>query len=249
MFVLFTDFGLAGPYIGQLKAALFKAAPTVPVMDLFSDAPAHNPYASAYLLAAYYLAMPDNAVYVTVVDPGVGGDRKALVVKVGGRYFVGPDNGLFELILRRTNETVECWEIIWRPEHLSSSFHGRDLFAPVAADLVSNQHILSDRARFTPLEISNIRYPEWPDHLPEIVYIDHYGNALTGIRSNHLKSNCILGFNGKKIAAAETFSGVARGDAFYYGNSNGLIEIAVNQGRASEHLDMKIGDKIDIISV
>ncbi|HTR13586.1 MAG TPA: SAM-dependent chlorinase/fluorinase, partial [Roseiarcus sp.] len=101
MIALFTDFGLAGPYTGQMKAVLYEMAPGVPVIDLFADAPAGNPRASAYLLAAYSAWFPENTVFLCVVDPGVGGERPAIIVKADGRFFVGPGNGLFELVLRR----------------------------------------------------------------------------------------------------------------------------------------------------
>lgn len=248
MIILFTDFGLSGPYTGQMKAAIYKKAPTVPIIDLFSDAPTFNPQASAYLLAAYYQSMPCHAVFLSVVDPGVGSDRRALVVRVGNRYFVGPDNGIFEMVMRTTNEQVTCWDVTWQPKFLSSTFHGRDLFAPIAADICLDPDVLEDKSLFIPIETPNIRYPDWPDDLPEIVYIDRYGNALTGIRSHQSNTISALEINGKAINEAQTFSSVDRGDLFYYANSNGLLEIAVNQGRAADHLSLKIGHQIKIIS-
>ena len=94
MIVLFTDFGATGPYQGQLKAAIARADPAVPVIDLFCDAPMRDPRRSAYLLAAYAEAFPAGSVFVCVVDPGVGGPRAALWLEAGSRHFVGPDNGL-----------------------------------------------------------------------------------------------------------------------------------------------------------
>ena len=134
MIVLCTDFGLAGPYLGQVKAVLARAAPAVPVIDLFADLPAFEPRLAAYLLAAYAAWFEPGDVILAVVDPGVGGPRGALVVEADGRWFVGPDNGLFELVLRRA-ERARCYAIAWRPAALSATFHGRDLFAPVAARL------------------------------------------------------------------------------------------------------------------
>ncbi len=129
MIVLFTDFGVAGPYVGQMKAVLYREAPGVPVVDLFADAPAARPKPSAYLLAAYAAWFPPGSVLLAVVDPGVGGSRAAVVVEADGRRYVGPDNGLFELVVRRA-KTVRFRRISWRPRGLSASFHGRDLFAP-----------------------------------------------------------------------------------------------------------------------
>jgi S-adenosylmethionine hydrolase len=134
MIVLFTDFGLEGPYTGQMKAVLHRTAPGIAIIDLFADASAGNPRASAYLLAAYAAWFPAGTVFVCVVDPGVGSERPAVMVEADGRWYVGPGNGLFEILQRRAERT-RCWEIDWKPERISASFHGRDLFAPVAAML------------------------------------------------------------------------------------------------------------------
>jgi S-adenosyl-L-methionine hydrolase (adenosine-forming) len=134
MIALFTDFGLHGPYTGQMKAVLHQMAPGVPVIDLFADAPAGNPKAAAYLLAAYAAWFPTGTIFLCVVDPGVGGERPPLIIEADERWYVGPGNGLFELVQRRAN-AVRRWDITWQPERLSASFHGRDLFAPVAAML------------------------------------------------------------------------------------------------------------------
>jgi S-adenosyl-L-methionine hydrolase (adenosine-forming) len=176
MIVLFTDFGLAGPYTGQMKAVLHRLAPGVPVVDLFADAPSRNAKPASYLLAAYGAWFPPGTVLLAVVDPGVGGARAPLLVEADGRLYVGPDNGLFELVRRRA-PAARTLEIIWRPETLSASFHGRDLFAPVAAMLARG-----DRPACEPHLGDFGRRPDWPDDLAEIVYIDHYGNALTGLR-------------------------------------------------------------------
>src|SRR5882757_10859172 len=134
MIALFTDFGLSGPYTGQMVAVLQQTAPGVPVIQLFADAPAGNPKAAAYLLAAYAAWFPPGTVFLCVVDPGVGGARAPLMIDADGRWYVGPDNGLFELLLRRA-KSAQTRAITWRPEKLSASFHGRDLFAPAAAQL------------------------------------------------------------------------------------------------------------------
>src|SRR5262249_30155935 len=132
MIVLFMDFRLHGPYTGQMKAVLHQMAPGMPAIDLFADAPVGNPKASAYLLAVYAAWFPVGTVFLCIVDPGVGGTRPAIVLEADGRWYVGPGNGLFELVQRRARKT-RSWDIDWKPERLSAGFHGRDLFAPVAA--------------------------------------------------------------------------------------------------------------------
>jgi S-adenosylmethionine hydrolase len=168
MMVLFTDFGLEGPYMGQIKAVLHREAPGVPIVDLFADAPVGNPKASAYLLAAYAGWFPATTIFLCIVDPGVGGTRPAITLAADNRWYVGPGNGLFELVHRRAGKT-RSWDIEWKPDRLSPSFHGRDLFAPVAAMLARGEPP-PGRLR----ENDADRRPDWPDDLYEVVYLDHF---------------------------------------------------------------------------
>jgi S-adenosylmethionine hydrolase len=241
MIVLFTDFGLAGPYTGQVEAVLQQTAPGVPAIRLFADAPAGQPKPAAYLLAAYAAWFPAATVLLCVVDPGVGGARRGLIAEADGRLYVGPDNGLFELVLRRASSPA-CWEITWRPPALSATFHGRDLFAPVAGMLARGEAPAAMAIPAAPGE-----YPDWPDDLAQIVYIDHYGNALTGLRGECLPATAHLGVAGRRIGRAETFAAAPRGEPFWYVNSNGLVEVAVNAGRADRALGLAVGSAIDIL--
>jgi hypothetical protein len=239
MIVLFTDFGLAGPYTGQMKAVLRREAPQAEIIDLFADAPAGDPRAGAYLLAAYAAWFPPGTIFLCVVDPGVGGPRAPLMIEADRRWYVGPENGLFEVVLRRAQNT-RCYEVTWRPPTLSASFHGRDLFAPVAAMLAHGTRP-AIRARDT------IREPRWPDDLAEIVYIDHYGNAMTGLRGSAVRERATLVLGDKtRVIHAATFSAVPEGQAFWYENSNGLVEIAVNRGRAADQFRLAIGSTLTI---
>src|SRR5262249_59961871 len=131
LIVLFTDFGLHGPYTGQVKAALHQMAPGIPVVDLFADAPVGNPKSSAYLLAAYAEWFAAGTVFLCVVDPGVGGIRPALILEADRRGDVGPRNGLFELVQRRAG-TTRSWGIHWEPGRPTASFPRARLFPPGA---------------------------------------------------------------------------------------------------------------------
>jgi S-adenosyl-L-methionine hydrolase (adenosine-forming) len=212
----------------------------VPAISLFADAPAGQPKPSSYLLAAYAAWFPAGTVLLCVVDPGVGGERRALIVEADGRFYVGPDNGLFEIVLRRA-PAARCREITWRPTLLSASFHGRDLFAPVAARLARGEAPSTAAQGAVPE-----RFADWPDDLAEIVYIDHYGNAMTGMRGEAVAVTASLVCGGRKISHARTFSAVPPGTAFWYVNSNGLVEIAVNGGRADRQLGLSIGSKVEV---
>ncbi len=240
MIVLFTDFGLAGPYTGQVKAVLCRLAPGVPVIDLFADAPSRDPRPAAYLLAAYAAWFPAGTVFLAVVDPGVGGARPAVALEADGRWFVGPGNGLMEIVQRRAAR-ARLLEITWRPPSLSASFHGRDLFAPIAARLAKGEAIEAE-AR----PAGDGGRPDWPDDLAEIVYIDHYGNAMTGLRAERLPAEAWLVAAGRRVPPGITFSAVAPGSPFWYRNSNGLAEIAVNMGRADQALGLSIGVPVGV---
>jgi S-adenosyl-L-methionine hydrolase (adenosine-forming) len=241
MIVLFTDFGLEGPYTGQVKTVLYRTAPGVPVVDLFSDAPAGKPKPAAYLLAAYSVWFPPGTVLLAVVDPGVGGKRAAVIVEADGRWYVGPDNGLFELVTRRADRP-RSWEILARPTAMSATFHGRDLFAPAAGQLARGELPAGP-----PRRDAIGRQPDWPDDLPEVVYVDRYGNALTGLRALLLPDGARLSAAGRVLSRARTFSDVPVGEAFWYENSNGLAEIAVNSGRADAVLGIAIGTPVSIL--
>ena len=117
-----------------------------------------------------------------VIDPGVGGIRAPGVLEADGRWFVGPDNGLFEVVARRCDGTPQWWNILWRPDRLSETFHGRDLFAPIAARLARGETPRRGGDDFEDAPLERIQRLDWPDDLAEIVYIDGFGNAMTGIR-------------------------------------------------------------------
>lgn len=242
MLALFTDFGAAGPYVGQMKAAIYRELPHANIVDLMAEAPVHNPRAAAYLLAALSREFADGTVFLCVVDPGVGDPgRRAAAVAIDGQWFVGPDNGLFNVVAMRGRD-VQWWDIAWQPPRLSASFHGRDLFAPVAARLARGE-----APPGTAAVLQERLLPDWPQDLAEIVYIDHFGNAITGIRAAALSGERVVRLNKHVLTKARTFAAVARGQAFWYENANGLVEIAVNCGRADQVLGAANGDKVHIV--
>src|SRR4029453_14671926 len=214
----------------------------VPVIDPLADAPVGNPKAAAYLLPAYAEWFPAGTVFLCVVDPGVGGTRPSMIVEADGRGYVGPGNGFFGFVPARARKGRR-WGIDWKPERLSASFHGRDLFAPVAAMLARGEPPPGE-----PRADVADRWPDWPDDLCEIVYVDHFGNAMTGLRAAMLSPDARLAAAGQVLDRARTFSDRPPGAAFWYENSNGLAEIAVNQGRADRDLGLAIGSRVEIVS-
>lgn len=241
LIALFTDFGVAGPYNGQMQAVLISAGVEQPIIQLMADAPRFDPKSSSYLLAAIADYMPAGTLFISVVDPGVGSDRRPITVTDSGKWFVGPDNGLLSKVATRSG-TASVEVIEWRPERLSSSFHGRDLFAPVAASICNGEY-----AYGTAISLESLVGANWPKSLYQVIYVDAFGNAVSGIDASSIESEAILCVGDYRIPAAATFSQSPVGTAFWYKNSIGLIEIAVNQGSASDLLGLKIGSVLEII--
>ena len=240
MLLLYTDFGYAGPYVGQMHAVLATQAPGLARIDLMHDAPAFNPLAAGHLLAALSLAFPARSTCLAVIDPGVGGPRRPLALQAGGHWFVGPDNSLLNPVAARLGNAG--WhEITWRPDELSSSFHGRDLFAPVAAALAQGK----GRELLQPITPPPGSVD--PGNLAEVIYIDGFGNAITGLVAETVAPDSQLEISGQLLGHADHFCEREPGEAFWYENSMGLIEVAINQGHAAQSLKLSVGSKIKLL--
>jgi S-adenosylmethionine hydrolase len=236
---LFTDYGLAGPYVGQLRAAIYREGFSGRIVDLQHDAPAFNPVAAGILLAALLKYLPQDAVIVAVVDPGVGGDRGGIALSYGGRLLVGPDNCLFAPLL----ETADWIEHIdWVPPTLSATFHGRDWFAPVGARLAMGKPVGTSTVSMGACAGFSLA-----EDLAQVIYFDAFGNAITGLLASSLGAQARLGVGQVQLHRARTFSDAPRGQAFWYENSMGLAEIAVNQGSAREQLRLELGDEVCVL--
>lgn len=236
--VLFTDFGSGDLYVGQVKSMLAQHAPGAEVLDLLHEVPSFGLKAGAHLLDALKNFFPAGSVFLAVVDPGVGSAREALILEADGRHYVGPDNGLLSVVGARAVE--RRWSrILWRPRELSDSFHGRDLFAPVAALLVTGKLLPGQRE-----EIAAPTVSFGSDDAAEIIYIDHYGNACTGLRAAGASRDAVLLVRRHRISHARVFAEGPQGAGFWYVNSQGLVEIAVNMGSAARLFELSIGDPV-----
>ncbi len=240
MLVLFTDYGWQDPYVGQVKGVLAREAPGVPIIDLLHAAPDFNAHAGAQLLDALSLSFAPGTVFFCVVDPGVGGPREACVVQADGRWFVGPDNGLLSIAAARA-EQAQVWRIDWTPESLSDTFHGRDLFAPIAAAIAAGRFPAD---RLTARDRLNIRFDA--GDLARIIYIDHYGNAWTGIRGGLADPSVTVQVKGHSLTWRRVFGDARKGEPFWYVNSAGLIEIAANRAHAASALGLAVGDIVQL---
>lgn len=236
--ILFTDFGANDLYVGQVHAVLADQAPGVPVIDLLHTVPRFDLHAGAHLLCALQKGFQQGSIFIAVVDPGVGGPRAALMVEADGKWFVGPDNGLLSCVIRAADE-CRSYRILWRPDDLSISFHGRDLFAPVAAKLATGA--IPDSEPVDP------ELPDWPEQLDRIIYIDHYGNAVTGRSGDSISIEHNVLIHGHAVGYGRVFSDNENGQLFWYVNSIGLVEIAANRDSAARILDLAVGDTIRIL--
>lgn len=238
MIVLFTDFGVRDPYVGQVKARLAEHAPAQQVVDLLHEAPDFNPHAGAHLLAAFAPGFPPGSVFLAVVDPGVGTARDAVVVLAGGRWFVGPDNGLLSVAAAREPD-ARLWRITWHPEALSATFHGRDLFALIAADIARGEFPAD---KLAPTDKLHVEFDA--GDLPRVIYIDHYGNAWTGVRG--APKDARVSAAGELFKHSESFGFVGKGEGFWFVNSVGLLGLAVNRGSAATTFGLAVGDPVQV---
>jgi len=239
MIALLTDFGLDGLYVGQMHALLAADLPGVQVIDLCHTIPAQDIRSAAYLIPAYTRHLPPASIIICVVDPGVGGKRPHAVCKAGDRWYVGPDNGLFD-VLEQHAPSFRKYHFKW-PGQVSNSFHARDVYTPAACLLAESSGL--DVLQATPVQTHNQRFSA---DLSKIIYFDHFGNAITGFRYSSLSNKRFIQIKGHVLPQVRTFSEVGQGVCFWYENANGLIEIAANKGSAREALGLKLGDSFSI---
>jgi S-adenosylmethionine hydrolase len=236
---LLTDFG-DGPYVGQMRLRLTQLAPSTPAVTLISDLPQFRPDLAAYVLPGLWSEMPPETVYCCVVDPGVGTDRDVVIAQCGPDWWLGPDNGLLAPMLSR-QPGARLFRLRWRPVRLSASFHGRDLFVPVAARLVAGELPEAES-----IAVGELVGADWPQARACICYVDAFGNLITGLQADGLSADAELFAAGRWLKGARTFADVAVGEAFWYRNAFGLVEIAVNQGRADAALGLGLGAPIEV---
>lgn len=238
---LLTDFG-SGPYVGQLRLVLSALAPGVPVVSLISDLVPWRPDLAAYMLPGLRRGMPPRTLYLCVVDPGVGSDRGVLAAQVGEDWLLGPDNGLLLPQLQRASG-ASLFRVDWRPERSSASFHGRDLFAPLAAQICRG--VLPQAA---PVAAAATIGAQWPEQRPVICYVDDFGNLITALDADALAPERRLTARRQRLRGVRTFSDVPVGTPFWYRNAFDLVEIAVNQDRADRVLGLAAGSSVGVES-
>jgi S-adenosylmethionine hydrolase len=226
---LTSDFGEGSPYVAAMKARLLAGCPEAVLVDVGHAVPAFDVVAGAFVLWAGTRHFEQGAVHLAVVDPGVGGARRAVALEAAGSTYVGPDNGLFGLVLSEAaaGSPVRAVEL-FRPPETSPTFEGRDVFAPAAAALASGAPLESMgrplAGALTPLPVSG----------PVVLWVDRFGNLVTNVRPPVAG----LVVNGRAVrATARTFDEAPPDTPFLYVGSMGFVEVGVRRGRADQRLE------------
>ncbi len=253
---LTTDFGLQDYYVSAMKAVILDIAPDVRMIDISHDIPSQDIMAGSWILKNSAMLFPEGTVHTVVVDPGVGTDRNAVAVNIEDQYFVGPDNGIFSLLTQEHDYTAVRLnnEQYWRDE-MSKTFHGRDIFAPVAAHLSEG----------VPMEelgepLDELVTYRWTVPIADkdglegmVIHIDKFGNLVTNISSTQIED--VIGDKSVKIYVGNTildeivttFGAVAEGEPMAFIGSSGMLEVGINKGNAQEMLSVQKGAQISLI--
>ncbi|MBP7149331.1 MAG: SAM-dependent chlorinase/fluorinase [Acidobacteria bacterium] len=257
---LTTDFGQFDAYVGAVRGVLIQTCPGAQLVDISHEIEPHDILHAAFVLAAAYSYFPAGTVHLAVVDPGVGSARREIVVSTQRHTFVGPDNGLFTAIYDREAAVVRAIEnraLLAADVH--PTFHGRDLFAPVAARLAAGLHpadvgpIIADPVRLA-IEAPHRTAADRIDAC--VLHVDRFGNLVTNITRPALER--LAGSERPHLALpgaaghapfAETYSEVPDATPFFYWGSSGYLEIAINRARADAALGVVRGDRVGLVLV
>jgi S-adenosylmethionine hydrolase len=257
-----TDFGLSDGYVGVMQAVVLGIAPHASLIDITHAIPPQQVTSGAWVLASAYRYFPAGSVFVTVVDPGVGSTRHPLAMRAGDWYFVGPDNGLFTYVLAEqpVQMAVELRNADYHLSQVSATFHGRDIFSPVAAHIANGVALDQLGPRLDPnlLVRLPVRVAERADQriTGTVVHVDHFGNVITNIPLSLVPefvnvASISLRIGDMIIDEVRRFFADAtpgREQAFLYGDSSGYLAVAISNANAAQILHVSIGS-LAILSV
>jgi len=250
---LITDFGTRDWFVGAMKGVILGINPRATIVDIAHEIPPGDIRGAALALMASYRYFPEGTVHVAVVDPGVGSPRKAIAVRAANRFFVGPDNGVLSWALAR--ERIQTLRQLENPQYflepVSRTFHGRDIFAPVAAHLSRGRSLarvgreLKDLVRLPGLTPTR----HGGELRGEIVHLDRFGNGITNIEAERVSyarpTTCeVMGERKTRCALAAFYCAVPVNHLVAVIGSSGLLEIAVNGGSAARQFGLRIGDPV-----
>jgi len=246
---LTTDFGLSDPFVGIMKGVILSIVPNAQLVDISHDVHSYDILEAAFLIENTYRYFPEGTVHVLVVDPGVGSARRPIAVASHGHVFVAPDNGVLSTVLG--NEVHHITNKSLFLSSVSQTFHGRDIFAPVAAHLARGMQIESVGPRildFIKKSLPGPR-PQGDKLVGTVLRIDKFGNIITNLRRADLHCDFRILVAGSPVTRfCRNFSEAETGEFFAFEGSTGYIEIALNQGSAADRLKVQRGVEIEVES-
>lgn len=247
---LLTDFGTKDYFVGAMKGVILSINSEAKIVDITHQVEAQNIRSAGFILAACYRDFPEKTIFVTVVDPGVGSDRQAVLVETEKYYFIAPDNGLLSLVLANEKKyrVFELTRQKYFREFRSLTFHGRDIFAPVAAWLSKGIEPKEFGRELKDLVCLDISFPKTISETEleaEIIHIDHFGNLITNLKKNDLSKVFSLEVNGIELGKHHSFYAEAEKDEIFtiWGSAR-YLEIVANQNSAKDLIKIAVGDKI-----
>jgi hypothetical protein len=243
---LTSDFGLSDAYVAAMKGAILRECASAALVDVTHLVPPGDVLCGSILLERAVAGFGAGAVHLAVVDPGVGSDRRILLVEICGSIVVCPDNGLITWCVRR-HGPGKISKLIWKPKRVSNTFHGRDIMGPIAGMLASGKDAKKLGRKIDDPVLLDIDLAKEPVKLGRIIHIDHFGNATTNIARESLGSvgGITVRVGRKRIGAVErTYAEVASVKSLALIGSAGLLEIAVRDGSAAEKLRLRVGDVV-----
>jgi len=234
---LTTDFGSRDGYVGAVKGVIARMSPDATIIDIAHDVPRGDIAHAAWVVSTASREYPQGAIHMVVVDPGVGGARQGVIVDAGSQRYVGPDNGIFGYLEVESVHAIMKTALL--APKISSTFHGRDIFAHVAARLAAGYKPL-DFGKATRL-VGTLPWGKRPEGVGRIVHIDVYGNLISDLPAREAGGYVMIGT--RRVAVVRTYEDVAPGELLAYVGSSGTIEIAIRDGRA-DSLGFARGSKI-----
>lgn len=252
---LTTDFGLEDPFVGIMKGVILGLAPTVQIIDISHNISPQNVAHGAWVLQSALPFFPDKSIHVAVVDPGVGGNRRAIAVQTGQQFFVGPDNGILTPAITAKSKIVELTKEKYFLHPVSSSFHGRDIFAPVAGWLAKGTRLASLGKPIKDPVLLDLPQPDIVKKtlVGEIIHIDRFGNLTSNIPRAMLYSfirnpaDLVLQLGRMKIQGlSDSYSRCKAGESGLIINSWDKLEIFCRDGNASQKTRTGMGKTIKI---
>ena len=251
LLTLLTDFGIEDSYVGQMKGVLYSINPDIKLIDLTHSISSGDVFGAAFVLKTCYRAFPGGTIHLVVVDPGVGGERKPIVVSTAEYLFVGPDNGVFSYIY--SENRFEIYSISnqdYIAESVSHTFHGRDIFAPVCGHLSLGAKVETVGRRMAEPVRVTLPQPkiEEKDLLGEVIHIDPFGNLVTDISKECFEEfpqdeEVFVEIRGTRIDGMSQ-SYVEKDKILAIFGSSRLLEISLSRGRADEFLGVKTGEPV-----